>query len=168
MSVWSISANMENILRFLIRCSELDEALYCVQLGEKLIQLWFLCDHKSVVDISFPQARGSAKVSKALVSTFSVIRFATTDETGEHIAVPKTCLCFFSTKSKTCWTNANFESLSRLLTNLYVDSAPNRIMYVAWQYRIKNSSKCSNCYRPRAFGDLTVLCVKFVLYYMQG
>jgi len=166
MSVWSISAKMENNVRFLIRCSELDEALYCVQLGEKLVQLWFLCDHKSVVDISFPQTRGSAKVSKTLVSTFSVIRFATTDE--EHIAVPKTCLYFFSTKSKTCWTKANFESLGRLLTNLCVDSAPNRIMDVAWQYRINNSSKCSNCYGPRAFGDPTVLCVKFVLYYMQG
>jgi len=164
MNVWSISAKMESIVRFLVRCSELDEALYCVQLGEKLVQLWFLCDHKSVVDISFPQTRGSAKVSNALVSTFSVIRFATTDETGEHIAVPKTCLWFFSTKSKTCWTKANFESLGRLLTNLYVDSAPNRIMYVAWQYRINNSSKCSNCCGPRAFGGHAVVCVKFVLY----
>ena len=100
MSVWSISAKMENNVRFLIRCSELDEALYCVQLGEKLVQLWFLCDHKIVVDISFPHTRGSAKVSKTLVSTFSVIRFATTDEMGEHIAVPKTCLYFFPWKVK--------------------------------------------------------------------
>jgi len=36
------------------------------------------------------------------------------------------------------------------------------------QCRINNNSKCSNCYGPHAFGGPTVLCAKFVLYYMQG
>ena len=36
------------------------------------------------------------------------------------------------------------------------------------QCRINNGSKCSNCYGPRAFGGLAVLCVKFVLYDIQG
>ena len=35
------------------------------------------------------------------------------------------------------------------------------------QCRINNSSKCSNCYQPRAFGGPAVLCLKFVLYCMQ-
>jgi len=35
------------------------------------------------------------------------------------------------------------------------------------QFRINSSSKCSNCHGPLAFGDPAVLCVKFVLYYMQ-
>jgi len=35
------------------------------------------------------------------------------------------------------------------------------------QRRTNNSSKCSNCYGPHAFGDPAVLCVKFVLYYVQ-
>jgi len=35
------------------------------------------------------------------------------------------------------------------------------------QCRINNSSKCSNCYGPRAFGGPAVLCVKCVLYHMQ-
>jgi len=30
-----------------------------------------------------------------------------------------------------------------------------------------NSSKCSNCYGPRAFGGPVVLCVKLFLFYMQ-
>jgi len=34
--------------------------------------------------------------------------------------------------------------------------------------RINSSSKCSNCYGPHAFGDPAVLCVKFVLYDIQG
>jgi len=33
---------------------------------------------------------------------------------------------------------------------------------------VNNSSKCSNCYWPYAFGVLAVLCVKFVLCYMLG
>jgi len=36
------------------------------------------------------------------------------------------------------------------------------------QRRINNSSKCSNCYGLRAFGGPVVLCVKFVLYDIQG
>ena len=36
------------------------------------------------------------------------------------------------------------------------------------QCGINNSSICSNCYGPRAFGGPAVLCVKFGLYYMQG
>ena len=36
------------------------------------------------------------------------------------------------------------------------------------QRRINNSSKCSNCYGPHAFGGPAVLCVKFVLYDIQG
>ena len=38
---------------------------------------------------------GSAKVSSARVSMFSMTKFATTDETGEPIAVPKTCCNVF-------------------------------------------------------------------------
>jgi len=34
------------------------------------------------------------------------------------------------------------------------------------QSRINNSSKCSNCYGPRAFGDPAVRCVKFFLLYV--
>ena len=36
------------------------------------------------------------------------------------------------------------------------------------QCRINNSSKCSNCYGLRTFGDPALICVKFVLLYMQG
>jgi len=36
------------------------------------------------------------------------------------------------------------------------------------QRRINNRSKCSNCYGPHAFGGPAVLCVKFVLYHIQG
>ena len=36
------------------------------------------------------------------------------------------------------------------------------------QYRINDSSKCSNCYGTRAFGGPTVRCVQFFFYYMQG
>ena len=40
----------------------------------------------------FHKRGGSAKVSKARFSTSSMTRFAATDETGEPITVPKTCL----------------------------------------------------------------------------
>ena len=40
----------------------------------------------------FHMRGGSAKVSRARVSVFSMAKFATIDETGEPIAVPKTCL----------------------------------------------------------------------------
>jgi len=33
------------------------------------------------------------------------------------------------------------------------------------QCRINNSSNCSNCYGPRAFGSTALFCVKFVFYY---
>jgi len=35
-----------------------------------------------------------------------------------------------------------------------------------YQCRISNSSKCSKCYGPHAFGGPALLCVKFVFYYM--
>ena len=36
------------------------------------------------------------------------------------------------------------------------------------QCRINNGNKCSNCYGSRASWGPAVLCVKFVLYYVQG
>ena len=42
------------------------------------------------------------------------------------------------------------------------------IMFTDNQCQINNSSKCSNCYWPHAFGGLVVLRVKFVLYNMEG
>ena len=43
----------------------------------------------------FHKRGGSAKVSRVHVSMFSMTKFATTEETGEPIAVAKTCLqCF--------------------------------------------------------------------------
>ena len=47
-----------------------------------------------------PKRGRSAKVSKTRVSTCSLTRFATTDETGEHIAVPEICLSCFPRKVK--------------------------------------------------------------------
>jgi len=40
----------------------------------------------------FCKRGGTPKLSKARVSTSSMTMFAATDETGEHITVPKTCL----------------------------------------------------------------------------
>ena len=45
---------------------------------------------------------------------------------------------------------------------------PHSQQTVSWQCPINNSSKCSSCHGPRAFGVPAVLCVKFFQYYMQG
>jgi len=65
--------------------SELDEALYCVQMGEYLGQLDFFMITKVLSTYLFRKRGGSAKDSKARVSTFSMTRFATTDEIGDTL-----------------------------------------------------------------------------------
>jgi len=91
---------MESILRFLVLYSEMDEALYCVQIGENSANFDFFMITKVSFSYLFRKRRGSAKASKTLVSTSSLTSFAITDETGELIAVPKICLYCFPRKIK--------------------------------------------------------------------
>ena len=63
-------------------------------------QVCFFNDHKCISTYLFHRRGGSAKVSKARFSTSSMTRFTTTDETGEPITVPKTCLQCFRRKVK--------------------------------------------------------------------
>ena len=62
--------------------------------------------------------------------------------------------------------NAQIKSFS-ILNFVFMTRAAYLPQHAFRQCRINNSSKCSNYYWPRAFGDTAVLCVKFVFLYMR-
>jgi len=68
----------------------------------------------------FPQTRRVCKVSKVRFSTSSMTRFATADETGEPIAVPKTCLQCFPWKLKFIELKQISSPLIRLVVEKFV------------------------------------------------
>jgi len=102
---------------FFFHC-ELDGIFYFVQMCQEFGQLWSL---RMITKVSstylFHKRGGSVKVSRARASMSSMTKFATTDETGQPIAVPKTCLQCFPRNVKL----VEYKQISRPLIRSLVD-----------------------------------------------
>ena len=70
---------------------ELDRRLYWIQMRQEALRFISNYRRNNIIDISFPEKGLTGEVAKDFCSTSSITMLAMTAETGEPIAVPKTC-----------------------------------------------------------------------------
>ena len=70
---------------------ELDRRLYWIQMQQEVLRFIAGYRRNNIIDISFPEKGLTGEVARALCFTSSITMLAMTAETGEPIAVPKTC-----------------------------------------------------------------------------
>ena len=107
-----------------------------------------------------------------IVKVFLVFVFGLDHENNRHTCKHFSYLQKWSTWEFTSEHLTTYQCFSFCLKKLKQQTfrwkrAKHKIWIHCWQCRINNSSKCNNCYGPRAFGGSAVFCNKsFLLHYI--